>query len=158
MIQRVLKMMGYRLAWNVFFSPHGGCETAVLAALAEARRQVRVMAYELTSSPVAVALAAAKDRGVDVQIVLDDDAAMDPRSKMRYLLSLGIACWRDGKHAIMHDKVMVLDERTVITGSFNFTQAAEASNAENLLVIQSPALATKYLGNFALHQGHSIKM
>ena len=50
---------------------------------------------------------------------------------------------------------MVIDGETVITGSFNFTKAAEESNAENLLVIQDPVLAAKYLANWSAHAEHS---
>jgi phosphatidylserine/phosphatidylglycerophosphate/cardiolipin synthase-like enzyme len=50
--------------------------------------------------------------------------------------------------AIAHNKVMVIDSRTVITGSFNFTKAAEESNAENLLVIDDAELAKKYTQNW----------
>ena len=62
----------------------------------------------------------------------------------------------DAAHSIAHNKVMVIDEATVITGSFNFTKAAEESNAENLLIVrETPALAGKYLSNWRAHQRHS---
>lgn len=157
MIRRLIQsMVGYRLAWKVFFSPHGGGEAAILEAIAQAGRQIRVMAYELTRASVAVALVNALDRKVDVQVILDDDTAKDPRSMLDYLQASGVPVWLDGKHPIMHNKVLVIDERTVITGSFNFTQSAELANCENLLVLQSPALAAKYLNHFSEHQGHSI--
>jgi phosphatidylserine/phosphatidylglycerophosphate/cardiolipin synthase-like enzyme len=43
----------------------------------------------------------------------------------------------------------------VITGSFNFTRAAEESNAENLLIIRSKDLAKEYLENWERHKAHS---
>lgn len=61
----------------------------------------------------------------------------------------------DAAHAIAHNKVMIIDGETVITGSFNFTKAAEEKNAENLLVIHDRALATKYMENWKEHAGHS---
>ena len=61
----------------------------------------------------------------------------------------------DAKHAIAHNKVMVIDEETVITGSFNFSKAAEQENAENLLIIHDRALAAKYLENWKAHAAHS---
>jgi phosphatidylserine/phosphatidylglycerophosphate/cardiolipin synthase-like enzyme len=68
-----------------------------------------------------------------------------------------IPVFADGKHAIAHNKVMVIDGQTVITGSFNFTRAAEESNAKNLLVIRSPDLAAKYEKNYQEHLAHSEK-
>ena len=50
----------------------------------------------------------------------------------------------DAKHAIAHNKVMIIDGKTVITGSFNFTKAAEEQNAESLVIIKDSSLANKY--------------
>ena len=61
----------------------------------------------------------------------------------------------DAKHAIAHNKIIVIDGQTVITGSFNFTTAAEEKNAENLLIIRSPDLAAKYTANWQAHNAHS---
>ena len=59
-------------------------------------------------------------------------------------------------HAIAHNKIMIIDQTVIITGSFNFTKAAEKNNAENLLVIKgNPDLVKKYLANFKEHLGHS---
>ena len=67
----------------------------------------------------------------------------------------GIPTFIDSKHAIAHNKVMLIDDREVLSGSFNFTKAAEESNAENLLVIDDSALAAKYLANWQEHLKHS---
>lgn len=62
----------------------------------------------------------------------------------------------DDQHAIAHNKVMVIDSGTILTGSFNFTKAAEEKNAENLLVIQdAPELVKAYEANIHARAGHS---
>ena len=61
----------------------------------------------------------------------------------------------DAAHAIAHNKLMVIDGETVITGSFNFTKAAEENNAENLLVIHDKKLAERYIKNWQDHDKHS---
>lgn len=62
----------------------------------------------------------------------------------------------DDKHAIAHNKIMIIDKSTLITGSFNFTAAAENKNAENLLVIKgNKPLVDNYIENFEAHKGHS---
>jgi phosphatidylserine/phosphatidylglycerophosphate/cardiolipin synthase-like enzyme len=61
----------------------------------------------------------------------------------------------DAAHAIAHNKVIVIDEEIVITGSFNFTKAAEEKNAENLLVIRDKKLAERYTENWQEHERHS---
>jgi phosphatidylserine/phosphatidylglycerophosphate/cardiolipin synthase-like enzyme len=73
-----------------------------------------------------------------------------------FLRNSGIATYIDGKHAIAHNKIMIIDRECVITGSFNFTKAAEEKNAENILVIRgNPDLTSKYIGNFDWHLRHS---
>jgi phosphatidylserine/phosphatidylglycerophosphate/cardiolipin synthase-like enzyme len=61
----------------------------------------------------------------------------------------------DSKHAIAHNKIMIIDRETLITGSFNFTKAAEEKNAENLLIIKSKDLSKIYIDNWKAHKTHS---
>ena len=76
-------------------------------------------------------------------------------SSATFLLNQGCDVRIDAKHAIAYSKIILIDNRTVITGSFNFTKAAEESNAENLLVIRdNPRLMERYQANFREHQAH----
>ena len=72
-----------------------------------------------------------------------------------FLADMGIPTYIDSAHAIAHNKIMVIDRETVITGSFNFTKGAEEKNAENLLIIRSKDLAKPYMDNWNQHKGHS---
>ena len=67
----------------------------------------------------------------------------------------GVLTFIDAAHAIAHNKVIIVDEETVLTGSFNFTKAAEERNAENLLVIHDKGLAAKYRENWEAHRRRS---
>jgi phosphatidylserine/phosphatidylglycerophosphate/cardiolipin synthase-like enzyme len=128
-----------------------------LNALTLARSSVRVLAYELTSTPIVSALVAAHSRGVDVQVVVD---AMLRRSVHFHHDVLTRACvplTYDPAHHIAHNKVIILDNSLVITGSFNFTDSAEYHNAENLLLISSPEVAALYAANWQLHRSHSAE-
>ena len=73
------------------------------------------------------------------------------------LLKARIPTFVDNKHRTAHNKVMVIDTSTVITGSFNFIQSAKKSNAENLLVVRSAAMAKTYKENWETHLSHSIR-
>ncbi len=114
-----------------------------------------MQAYSFTSLPIAKALLAAHKRGVKVQVILDKSQRTEKYSEADFLVNMGIPVQIDAKHAIAHNKIMVIDDQTVITGSFNFTKAAEENNAENLLVIRSPELAAKYAANWKVHADHS---
>ena len=140
---------------GVFFSPKGGCTEAVVSELSKAKKTVLVQAYSFTSAPIAKALVDAHKRGVKVLVILDKSQRTERYSSATFLLNEGITPLIDAKHAIAHNKVMVIDGEVVLTGSFNFTKAAEQSNAENLLVIRDAALASKYDKNWHEHEGHS---
>jgi phosphatidylserine/phosphatidylglycerophosphate/cardiolipin synthase-like enzyme len=104
-----------------------------------------VSAYSFTSKDIAEALLAAKKRGVDVKIILDKSQISQKYSSATFFTNQGFDLRIDIKHAIFHDKVIIIDDKTVITGSFNFTKAAETKNAENLLVLHdNPELAKLY--------------
>ncbi len=141
--------------WNVYFSPKGGCTEAVVGALGRSRSTVLVQAYSFTSAPIAKALVEAHRRGVRIEVVLDKSQRTEKYSSATFLFNSGIPCYIDAQHAIAHNKVILVDGQTVITGSFNFTKAAEESNAENLLVIQDPEMAAKYAQNWEVHRRHS---
>jgi phosphatidylserine/phosphatidylglycerophosphate/cardiolipin synthase-like enzyme len=139
-------------SWQVCFSPHGGCTEAVVEALGKARSTVLVQAYSFTSAPIAKALVEAHRRGVKVEVVLDRSQQTEKYSSATFIYNNGIPCYIDAQHAIAHNKVMVIDGLTVITGSFNFTEAAEDNNAENPLVIQDAQTAAKYEQNWQVHR------
>ena len=140
----------------VYFSPNGGATDAVVRELNAAKTQVLMQAYSFTSAPIAKALVEAHKRGVKVLAVLDKSNETDKYSAATFLNNAGIQPLIDDKHAIAHSKVMVIDSTTIITGSFNFTKAAEEKNAENLLVIKdAPELVKAYEATFRLHAGHA---
>jgi phosphatidylserine/phosphatidylglycerophosphate/cardiolipin synthase-like enzyme len=142
-------------AWEVHFSPHGGSTEAVVAELGKAKSWVQVQAYSFTSAPIAKALVDAKGRGVRVEVILDKTQRTEKYSSADFVAHAGIPTSIDARHAIAHNKVMVIDGEVVLTGSFNFTKAAEENNAENLLVLRDSALAAAYSENWKAHLGHS---
>lgn len=126
-----------------------------MEALKQAKETVLVQAYSFTSAAIAAALVDAHKRGVKIQVLLDRSQRTEKYSSADFVAHAGISTLIDARHAIAHNKVMVIDGRTVITGSFNFTKAAEEQNAENLLLIQDAALSEKYTANWHVHARHS---
>lgn len=129
------------------------CAQMIAATIGAAHATVRVQAYWLTSAPIMKALVDAKGRGVDVAAILDktQDRTGDPRGRYSsavFLAHAGIPVWIDEAPAIAHNKVIVIDGATVITGSFNFTKAADTRNAENVVVLQSAEVAGWFTGNW----------
>lgn len=139
---------------EVFFSPDGGCELAICNEVQQARELIMVMAYYLTNVAVIDVLMRAVQRGVKVRLITDNVG--DNSKLLEPLLQIVDEWWVDKRHAIMHNKVMVIDGRVVITGSFNFTENAEQRNAENLLILRSHVAADRYAGNWFTHKQHSV--
>jgi phosphatidylserine/phosphatidylglycerophosphate/cardiolipin synthase-like enzyme len=115
-----------------------------------------VQAYYLTSEPIAQVLVDAYKRGVKVEIVLDKSQRKRKNSKVEIVTTVSIPTLIDSKHVIAHNKIMILDGKVLITGSFNFTKNAEEKNAENLLIIKDqPELVKRYTDNYLKHKEHS---
>jgi phosphatidylserine/phosphatidylglycerophosphate/cardiolipin synthase-like enzyme len=144
------------LAMHAHFSPKGNCTETVVGEIKAARREILMLAYSFTSRPIAEALIDAKLRGVHIDIILDHSNETETHTEMAFLVEQGLVPLIDAHHAIAHNKVMILDGHTLITGSFNFTNQAENENAENLLVIKGdPELVNNYRQNFHTHKEHA---
>jgi phosphatidylserine/phosphatidylglycerophosphate/cardiolipin synthase-like enzyme len=142
---------------RVYFSPHGGCTEAIINQINQAKTEILMQAYSFTSQPIARALIRAKKRGVTIIAVLDKSNRTQRYSAATFLKNMDIPVFIDDKHAIAHNKIMIIDNRVVITGSFNFTMAAENKNAENLLILEDlPDLTRAYQDNFQNHLRHSV--
>ncbi len=140
---------------RVCFSPAGDCTGAIVQEIEKAKTEIMVQAYSFTSAPIARALLQAHRRSVRVEAILDKSQRKERYTSATFLAHAGIPTYIDAGHAIAHNKVMIIDGETVITGSFNFTKAAEEKNAENLLIIKSKELAAIYLDNWRRHRQHS---
>ena len=123
--------------------------------LDRAKKTILVQAYSFTSDRIAKAIVEAHKRGVVVKVILDKGQKSEQYSSADFLVHAGIAVKIDSSHKIAHSKIIIVDGDTVITGSFNFSKAAETENSENLLVIKDDALAEQYAKNWFHHNGHS---
>ncbi len=140
---------------EVFFSPNSGSTAAIIREIDRARSEILVQAYSFTSAPIANTLLNAHKRGIKVEVILDKSQKTQKYSSSTFFINARIPTYIDAEHAIAHNKIILIDRSIVITGSFNFTKAAEEKNAENLLIIRSKELAKPYLDNWQRHRAHS---
>jgi phosphatidylserine/phosphatidylglycerophosphate/cardiolipin synthase-like enzyme len=131
-----------------YFSPQDGVAQHVVARVREAQEQIRFLTFSYTSDEIAQAMLDRQQEGVLVQGVFENRSAGGIGAEFDRLASAGADVWRDGNCYTMHHKVIIVDDATVITGSYNFTQRAEDTNDENLLIIDSPELAAQYIAEF----------
>jgi len=140
---------------QIYFSPKGGCTEAIVKEIGHAKTEILIQAYSFTSAPIAKALVNAHKRGIKIEAILDKSNVTGQYSSATYLYNNNIPVFIDSIHAIAHNKVIIIDKGTVITGSFNFTKAAENNNAENLLILKNEELAKNYIENWNRHKEHS---
>lgn len=103
---------------QVCFTPGERCDQRVVAGIDRAQHGILVQAYGFTSKPIIQSLVEAHKRGVSVSVILDKSNLEQKHSGMRTLLAARIPVWIDFKPAIAHNKVMIVDGQTVITGSY----------------------------------------
>lgn len=142
---------------GVYFTPPANAAAAIIQAIDASQTEVLVQAYGFTHNAIAQALVGAHARGVVVRVLLDQKSQTSNRYVIDVLTQAQIELRQDGKHAIAHNKVMVIDQHIVITGSFNFTNSAATRNAENFLVLKSADLADKYRAQWQSHWAHGAE-
>lgn len=141
---------------EVFFSPNGGCQDRIVAEIAGAKKRIRVLAYYFTSKPIAEALIKAKKRGVDCEVIADASQEKMVYGRLPVLRRAGVPVFIDAEHAVANNKVILIDDHTIITGSYNFTKAAEEKNAENVLVLKHHReVFDKYAAEYEKHRSHA---
>ena len=147
---------------EVAFSPDEGGEQLIVKVIDSAQTEIRLLAYSFTSAPVVEALIKAKKRGVDVALVVDYKANAGggeeggkgkSRAALSALVNAGCDVRTISIYAIHHDKVIIVDHKTVELGSFNFSASAAHKNSENVLVdCGNQKLADVYLQHFVRNQ------
>lgn len=144
------------------FTPWDDAEGMIVSAIRRARLQILVQAFSFTSRTLAHALIAAKRRGVDVQVMADREQSFSGEaSRIPDLFQAGIPVTLEVRYQSAHNKVMVIDagaaDAAVITGSYNWTYAAQSRNAENVLILRhNPDIANAYAANWRRHFAEAL--
>ena len=146
-------------AIKVQFSPNGECLALIKETINLANHQILVQAYSFTSAEIAETLVQAYKKGIKVQVLVDRSQLTAKGSQVQYVKKQGIAVAVDnvsdatkkkskGIGGIAHNKVMIIDDMHVLTGSFNWSVAAATRNAENLLLITDKEINKLYTSNW----------
>lgn len=136
------------------FTPGDAIDNLLIDAIDGAKGEVLVHAYSFTHRRIARALVRAHQRGVSVAVIADREQARAlPQNALPDLVAGGVEVCLDGNFQAAHNKIIVIDAESqhaiTITGSYNFTLAAQRNNAENVIVLRdNPALARAYRSNW----------
>lgn len=130
------------------FTPNKMCQTRIIETIMTAKKSIHLQAYSFTDPEIGQALKEAALRNVDVLIILDKSNRKDPRSLAKTYKHPKISFRYDHLPGIAHNKIIILDEEILITGSYNFSKSAYSRNAENVLFIKNTKLIQDYLKNW----------
>jgi phosphatidylserine/phosphatidylglycerophosphate/cardiolipin synthase-like enzyme len=133
---------------GVYYAPEDPVIPAMDDVLSRAQTSIRFMTFSFTVDEMGDILAARATAGVSVQGIFETTGSETQFSEMRPLFCAGIPVRQDGNPFVLHHKVFIIDDVTVITGSFNISDNATTSNDENLVIISDPDLATQYVAEF----------
>jgi phosphatidylserine/phosphatidylglycerophosphate/cardiolipin synthase-like enzyme len=144
--------------WTVYFTAPtgsrdaskyvGGIDTQLVTAINQVQRTLDIAAYEWNLQSVTQAVIDAKNRGVVVRMVTDNDGMAESDSLVGKLIDVGIPVVNDSRQPIMHDKFMIMDSAVVWTGSWNYTINDTYRNNNNAVVLRSQKVVADYQAEF----------
>lgn len=135
-------------AIQVLFAPEDRVVAALAVALSSATTSIRFMAFSFTLDDIAGVMQQKAQQGVIINGIFETTGSETRTSELTPLLCSGLAMRQDGNPFVMHHKVFIIDDKTVVAGSFNFSTGARDSNDENMLIITDPDLALQYVEEF----------
>ena len=133
---------------QVYFSPGDDCPQIIINQLERASRSIDICVFTITDNRIADAIRDAFVRGIAVRVISDNDKSLDPGSDIERLKGLGIPVRIDQTQHHMHHKYAVFDQKTTLTGSYNWTRSADKHNDENFVITSEPTINRAYLGHF----------
>ena len=133
---------------QAYFSPGPDCRIAIEQAMETALSELLICVFTISDDRLSDAIMAAHRSGLTVRVISDNDKMHDRGSDVERLSQAGVNVRIDRSPEHMHHKFMVIDGRTVMTGSYNWTRSAETRNEENIIAVDDPLLATRFSEEF----------
>jgi len=135
-------------AVQVYFSPEDDVLNRIIPIVAGAQSSIRFLAFSFTDYPLAKTMIDRYAAGVDVAGVYEKTGSETESAELRTFFCAGVPVRQDGNPRFMHHKLIVVDDRILISGSFNFSNNATDNNDENVIIIDNPEIASLYIQEF----------
>lgn len=133
---------------QILFSAEDDAVDNLIALVNDAQVNIRFLAFSFTDYPLAQAMIARAQAGVDVQGVFETFGSNSPRAELKTFWCAGVPVRQDGNGSFLHDKVIIVDNSIVVTGSLNFSSSADEENEENVIILDNPEIAALYLQEY----------
>lgn len=131
-----------------YFAAEDGVAQKIMDTVGTAKQSVYFMAFSFTHDGIGQAIEAKAKAGLKVQGVFETTGSNTPFSEYTKMKKVGLDVYQDGNPWVMHHKVIIIDEQTVVMGSFNFSDNADKSNDENILIIHNADIAKAYKAEY----------
>ena len=134
---------------DIYFSPDDGALNALAPLLNSAQKSIYFLAFSFTSNDLGAIVRDKAKAGLTVEGVMDEEQVRSNQgTEYDPFLQAGLQVRKDGNPGLMHHKVFIIDGKIVAFGSYNFSQSAEISNDENLIIIYNEAIAQQFIQEF----------
>lgn len=133
---------------QVYFSPEDDVLNRIIPMVGNAQSSIRFMAFSFTDYPLAKTMIDRFAAGVSVAGVYEKTGSETEGAELRTFFCARVPVRQDGNPRFLHHKVIVVDQRLVISGSFNFSNNATDNNDENVIILDSPEIAALFLQEF----------
>ncbi len=135
-------------ATDAFFSPGEACRNVIIRQIETATTRLHICVFTISDDSITKSLLSAHKKGVQIKLITDNDKSFDMGSDVEQLAKAGIAVKMDTTPNHMHHKFMLADQRTLITGSYNWTLSAARYNHENILVTREAGVIKSFTHQF----------
>jgi phosphatidylserine/phosphatidylglycerophosphate/cardiolipin synthase-like enzyme len=144
---------------QVLFSAEDHVINNLIALVNDAQVSIRFLAFSFTDYPLAKAMIDRASAGVDVKGVYETFGSTSEGSEMKTFWCAGVPVRQDGNPGFLHDKIIIVDNSIVVTGSLNYSSNADDSNEENVVILDNPEIAALYLQEFGKlwNQAHDLE-
>jgi phosphatidylserine/phosphatidylglycerophosphate/cardiolipin synthase-like enzyme len=133
---------------QILFAPEDKVISHLVPLVEDAQESIHIMAFSFTHDTLGEAVLKRAQKGVDVQGIFETRGSETEYSELALLYCAKVPVRQDGNPRTFHHKVIVIDGETLITGSLNFSNNADESNDENIVIIKSKTIAGRYMDEF----------
>lgn len=144
---------------QILFSAEDHAVSNLIALVNDAQVNIRFLAFSFTDYPLAKAMIDRSASGVDVKGIYETFGSTSTGSEMKTFWCANVPVRQDGNPSFLHDKIIIIDNRIVVTGSLNYSSNADDSNEENVVILDNPGIAALYLQEFEKlwNQAHDLE-
>ncbi len=133
---------------DVFFSPGEESRNAIIKRIGGAVNQISICVFTISDDRITDSIITAHKKGVNIKIITDNDKSWDEGSDIKQLARAGVTIKMDSTPNHMHHKFMVVDNKSLLTGSYNWTLSAMRFNHENILITEEAGVVRSFLKEF----------